>query len=82
MLFIKVIAYSLKKIESKLDIDNEIKSRKKFNKLMTNIVFYETIKTEIEESDLVMKDIEDINLEDDIKIPNEILDKEAKSKQA
>jgi len=82
-LFIKIIAYSLKKMQHKLETGDEIKSQEKFNKLMTNIVFYETIKTEIEESDLIMKDIEDIEIGDDgIKIPSKILDKEAESKQS
>ncbi len=65
-LFEKVIVYSFKKMQEKLDAKDIIKAQEKIEKLMTNIVFYETIKTEIEETEILIEEIDSINSENKV----------------
>ena len=80
-LFLKSVIYSIKKIQRKLDTNDKIKSQEKFRKLMTNIVFYETIKSELEEASFEIQDIDNINLDNiNLEIPDEIINEVKKNK--
>ncbi len=63
LLFLKVIMFSLGKIFSKIKVDDDEKANNNIKKLMNSLVFYQSIKDEIEDNELSIEEIDNQSID-------------------